>query len=647
MARQFCIFFFFLALLHIGHGWITEERIKEEDVIDKETYSLKLPLNKLETISLKFNELLNYVPAKYLKIGPLQGFLEKLALIKSMKMTITYEKSRDGSFVVRAEYELIKKDNINESGDLTFQYLKLKVPTTDKENRIMEFRSYSFGIYPINSIMKSFEIDYRILPSKWYLDKQRRNKGWFEVVLDLEDYKYEALFEREVYFTGDKYHFYWDEEKMLKLVKKKTDFSDGYNHQNEVMRLTFSKPSEYLFIATGFLEGSKWWGDGTEINFILEENSDREDGETFAGNMTVTDYAQGYINKTAVEYLFFRKIIPYYHSHYHFESTSELMKEEQITLDMIVDWPNKTINARIPKIELLGNEELEIKYASGGTVKKYFKYLRRNKASEEEIIEYPLFEKAPEDEYVGLAEEMIKDHTFEIKKNDILSHKMTINFASYDDVTISIFSPEIFQNILQQTFETLEIEGKLFDSYEIWKTNFWDTEIISALKLKSYRKCRDNRELEDCINRYNLTVDCHGERMLDFSSSFLEQKHLEKERIRDQNKIIWRFDVVLDPSILCKPSQLKELCIETLQFYLEMEEKKRQYVNFNPKITVVKYGETKPVIDGSIRVYHPRIQELYYSLSDVVEIKTQEELFYFSGLFFGEQYERKLFSPIV
>ena len=64
-------------------------------------------------------------------------------------------------------------------------------------------------------------------------------------------------------------------------------------------------------------------------------------------------------------------------------------------------------------------------------------------------------------------------------------------------------------------------------------------------------------ELEDCINRYNLTVDCHGERMLDFSSSFLEQKHLEKERIRDQNKIIWRFDVVLDPSILCKPSQLK------------------------------------------------------------------------------------------
>ena len=87
--------------------------------------------------------------------------------------------------------------------------------------------------------------------------------------------------------------------------------------------------------------------------------------------------------------------------------------------------------------------------------------------------------------------------------------------------------------------------------------------------------------------------------------------------------------------------------METLQFYLEMEEKKRQYVNFNPKITVVKYGETKPVIDGSFRVYHPRIQELYYSLSDVVEIKTQEELFYFSGLFFGEQYDRKLFSPIV
>ena len=58
----------------------------------------------------------------------------------------------------RAEYELIKKDNINESGDLTFQYLKLEVPTTDKENRMMEFRSYSFGIYPINSIMKESEI---------------------------------------------------------------------------------------------------------------------------------------------------------------------------------------------------------------------------------------------------------------------------------------------------------------------------------------------------------------------------------------------------------------------------------------------------------------------------------------------------------
>ena len=89
------------------------------------------------------------------------------------------------------------------------------------------------------------------------------------------------------------------------------------------------------------------------------------------------------------------------------------------------------------------------------------------------------------------------------------------------------------------------------------------------------------------------------------------------------------------------------MCIETLQFYLEMEEKKHQYVNFNPKITVVKYGETKPVIDGSIRVYHPRIKELFNSLSSTVEIKTQEELFYFSGLFFGDQYDRKFFSPIV
>ena len=54
------------------------------------------------------------------------------------------------------------------------------------------------------------------------------------------------------------------------------------------------------------------------------------DGETFAGNMTVTDYAQVYINKTAVvEYLFFRK---YNREYYHFELTSELMKEEQITL---------------------------------------------------------------------------------------------------------------------------------------------------------------------------------------------------------------------------------------------------------------------------------------------------------------------------
>ena len=150
---------------------------------------------------------------------------------------------------------------------------------------------------------------------------------------------------------------------------------------------------------------------------------------------------------------------------------------------MTFDWPNKTLNVRIPKIELLDNEELEIKYASGGggIVKKY---LRRNKAPAEAMIEDPLFEKAPKDEYVGLQEVMIKDHTFEIKKNDILSHKMTINFASYDDVTISIFSPEIFQNILQQTFETLEIEGKLFDSYEIWKTNFWDTEIISAVRMK-------------------------------------------------------------------------------------------------------------------------------------------------------------------
>ena len=45
--------------------------------------------------------------------------------------------------------------------------------------------------------------------------------------------------------------------------------------------------------------------------------------------MTVTDYAQGYINKTAVEYLFFRK---YNKEYYHFELTSELMKEKQITL---------------------------------------------------------------------------------------------------------------------------------------------------------------------------------------------------------------------------------------------------------------------------------------------------------------------------
>ena len=171
---------------------------------------------------------------------------------------------------------------------------------------------------------------------------------------------------------------------------------------------------------------------------------------------------------------------------------------------MTFDWPNKTLNVRIPKIELLDNEELEIKYASGGggIVKKY---LRGNKAPAEKMIEDPLFEKAPEDEYVGLQEVMIedslfekapedeyvgpqelmiKDHTFEIKKNDILSHKITINFASYDGVTISIFSPEIFQNILKQTFETLEIEGKLFDSYEIWKTNFWDTEIISAVRMK-------------------------------------------------------------------------------------------------------------------------------------------------------------------
>ena len=59
---------------------------------------------------------------------------------------------------LRAEYELIKKDNINDSGDLTFQYLKLEVPTTDKQIRMMEFRSYSFGIYPINSIMKESEI---------------------------------------------------------------------------------------------------------------------------------------------------------------------------------------------------------------------------------------------------------------------------------------------------------------------------------------------------------------------------------------------------------------------------------------------------------------------------------------------------------
>jgi len=43
---------------------------------------------------------------------------------------------------------------------------------------------------------------------------------------------------------------------------------------------------------------------------------------------------------------------------------------------------------------------------------------------------------------------------------------------------------QIFQNILQQTFETLEIEGKLFDSHETWKTNFWDTEIISAVRMK-------------------------------------------------------------------------------------------------------------------------------------------------------------------
>merc|ERR1719450_1212236 len=95
---------------------------------------------------------------------------------------------------------------------------------------------------------------------------------------------------------------------------------------------------------------------------------------------------------------------------------------------------------------------------------------------------------------------MIRDHTIEIKKNNILSNKMTINFVSFDDMRISIYSPKLFKTILQQTFESLEIEGKMLNCIRYqWKTTYRDrdTRIVSVLKDKKWsEQCSENCELE-------------------------------------------------------------------------------------------------------------------------------------------------------
>merc|ERR1719342_52863 len=259
---------------------------------------------------------------------------------------------------------------------------------------------------------------------------------------------------------------------------------------------------------------------------------------------------------------------------YQLEITSEFMKDEKITIEYTDKWPNKTAIARIPKIKFLDNEELEIKFARGGTITRVE---GQDEDEDDDCKKDYCFPK--EDYFVPIQEVMIRDHTLEIKKNNILSNKMTINFVSFDDMIISIYSPELFKTILQQTFETLEIEGKMLDSIRYqWKTNFRDTTIISALKTKKWsEKCRENCELEDCLFRYDLTVNSHEDRMVDFS-------YVLAKTVKDVD--ILRFNLHLNPSILCGPSKPKEICIEDLEFYLLHEEIRGKSLNFSPKITV-------------------------------------------------------------
>merc|ERR1719342_966574 len=178
---------------------------------------------------------------------------------------------------------------------------------------------------------------------------------------------------------------------------------------------------------------------------------------------------------------------------FHLEITSEFMKDEKITIEYTDKWPDKTAIARIPKIKFLDNEELEIKFASGGLIKSV--------QGLDEDDDCKMSHCNPD--FWTRTRVMIRDHTIEIKKNNILSNKMTINFVSFDDMRISIYSPKLFKTILQQTFESLEIEGKMLNCIRYqWKTTYRDrdTRIVSVLKDKKWsEQCSENCELEDCL----------------------------------------------------------------------------------------------------------------------------------------------------
>jgi len=436
------------------------------------------------------------------------------------------------------------------------------------------------------------------------------------ILLDMGDYIYEASFEKKENYVDSMSK--WVREKIVKLLKRKRDIVDDIATESETMSLTFSNPSKMQFYVSGFLEGNRWWEDGTQINFVLDGNRPLNDVQV-AGNLTAVVPNNDNLDKTVNIMEFMLKRRKESNKEYQLEITSEFMKDEKITIEYTDKWPNKTAIARIPKIKFLDNEELEIKFARGGTITR----VEGQDEDEDDDCKkdyYCIPKEDFEEDFVPIQEVMIRDHTLEIKKNNILSNKMTINFVSFDDMIISIYSPKLFKTILQQTFETLEIEGKMLDSIRYqWKTNFQDTTIISALKTKKWsEKCRENFELEDCLFRYNLTVNSHEDRMVDFS-------YVLAERGRDVD--ILRFDLHLNPSILCGPSKPKEICMEDLEFYLLHEEIRGKSLNFNPKITVVKYGESTLVTDGLIRVQHPRI----------FDIKSEEELIFVSGLFFGEK----------